>query len=375
MRQLGLYFHIPFCRSKCLYCDFCSFPNRKEAEILAYCGAMEREIESYSCKSGGYTVNSAFFGGGTPTILPQGGAERLLKCAEKVFSFSDDAEITIECNPKVGDYSLFSSLKRAGFNRISIGLQSIHPRELQSLGRLHDFSDFCRTFADARRAGFENISVDVMSGIPGQTRASWLETLSALTDLAPEHISAYGLIVEEGTPFFRMGERLILPDEEETRAMYLDGIAFLSERGYRQYEISNFAKPGYESRHNLKYWNCDEYLGFGVAAYSDFSGARFGNSRDLAAYIGGGAVEAERETPSKKERENEYVMLRLRLCEGISAGAFEARFGEPFAPFAAGLGKYLSSGFVKKTGDRYAFTPEGMYVSNAILSEVVDFSG
>lgn len=372
--KLGLYVHIPFCRSKCLYCDFCSFPRADAERVEAYVTALCRDLSSRAADTAAYTVDSIYLGGGTPTILP---ARLLVKILETVFShyrIAKDAEITAECNPATGERDTFEQMRRVGFNRLSIGLQSAHDTELRALGRLHSFSDFERTFLQARVAGFDNISADVMSGIPHQTPTSYLQTLERLCALAPEHISAYGLTVEDGTPFGRMGSRLILPDEDAARKMYMEGISYLARNGYEQYEISNFARAGYESRHNLKYWNCEQYLGFGPAAYSDFGGMRFGNSRDLDAYVKGKNIRTDSETPSPRDRMNEYVMLRMRLTAGVDENDFEERFGTPFEnTFGKKLRAYESGGFVRQTKDGWAFTPAGMYVSNAILSEILEF--
>lgn len=372
--NLGLYIHIPFCRSKCLYCDFCSFPRADGETLAAYVDALCRDLTARAEVCRDYTVDTVYFGGGTPTLLSSKMLCAILEVVYSHYRVAENAEITAECNPATGGKESFAVMRKSGFNRLSIGLQSAHANELRALGRLHTFADFARTFTQAREAGFENISADVMSGIPQQTVESYLQTLSQLCALRPEHISAYGLTVEEETPFGRMGERLVLPDEEATRQMYFGGIDFLAQNGYGQYEISNFARVGYESRHNLKYWNCEEYLGFGPAAYSDFCGKRFGNSRNLAAYIKGEEIVCESESPSQNDRMNEYVMLRMRLSEGIGAKAFETRFGRSFDDaFGKRLGKYENGGFVRRTDGGFAFTPEGMYVSNAILSEILDF--
>lgn len=372
--KLGLYIHIPFCRSKCLYCDFCSFPRPDAERVGSYVTALCRDLSSRASDAAAYTVDSIYLGGGTPTILP---ARLLVKILETVFSnyrVAKDAEITAECNPATGDRETFDQMRRVGFNRLSIGLQSAHDIELRALGRLHSFSDFENTFLQARDAGFDNVSADVMSGIPHQTTESYLQTLDRLCALSPEHISAYGLAVEDGTPFGRMGSRLILPDEDTARQTYLEGISHLANNGYAQYEISNFARAGYESRHNLKYWNCEQYLGFGPAAYSDFGGVRFGNSRELDTYIEGRDIRIDTQKPSPHDRMNEYVMLRMRLAAGVDASDFAARFGVSFEDtFGKRLSTYLSGGFVKKTTNGWAFTPEGMYVSNAILSEILEF--
>ncbi len=375
MRTLGLYLHIPFCKSKCLYCDFCSLPHASGELRERYVAVLCRDLTEKSRLCGGYTVDTVYLGGGTPTLLSAGQLERIMETVFSCYRVAGNAEITAECNPATASRETLGRMRRAGINRLSVGLQSAHAEELHALGRLHDFSRFCETWEEARAVGFENLSADVMSGIPHQTVESYLETLRLLCELSPEHVSAYGLNVEEGTPFGRMAERLVLPDEDATREMYFAGIDLLASRGLAQYEISNFARVGYESRHNLKYWSCDEFLGFGAAAYSDFAGERFGNTQDVCAYIEGGDVCAERERASVRERANEYVMLRMRLCEGISRAAFERRYGMDFAPFAVALEHYIPLGLVKPIEDGYAFTPEGMYVSNAILSEILDFSG
>ncbi len=337
--------------------------------------ALCRDIAARGAECRDDTVDTVYFGGGTPTILQPVLLLRVLETLRTHYRIAPTAEITIECNPATGSREGFAELRRGGFNRISIGLQSTHENELRALGRLHSFSDFCKTYDDVRAAGFENVSLDLMSGIPEQTLASWQTTLERAVSLSPEHISAYGLIVEEGTPFYRMQERLRLPDEECARSMYFEGVALLEAAGYRQYEISNFAKCGYESRHNLKYWDCQPYLGFGPAAYSDFGGVRFGNSREVADYIAGRPILEETEAPSKTARINEYVMLRMRLLEGVSKAAFESRFGEDFdALFGDRFEKYVPLGLVEQDRDRIAFTKEGLYVSNAVLSELLDFS-
>ncbi len=377
MRSLGLYLHIPFCRSKCLYCDFCSVPHPEPARMEAYTDALCRELILRAPDCADHTVDTVYLGGGTPTVLPVDCLERILDTVFSHYRVFSGAECTVECNPATADRELFLRLQRAGLNRISLGVQSVHANELRALGRLHSFSDVEQSVADARAAGFSNLSMDVMFGIPQQTEQSYLQTLEKLCALSPTHLSAYGLTVEEGTPFGKKQRegRLPLPDEEETRRMYFAGRELLESYGFEHYEISNFAKTGYESRHNLKYWNCDEYLGFGVAAYSDFCGVRFGNSGDLDAYIDGKDITQEREEIGAKEREQEYVMLRMRLASGLLRSSFEARFGEPLdARFGTALQRYVPSGLVRRTSDGYAFTPDGWYVSNAILSEILDFS-
>ncbi len=375
-KALGLYLHIPFCKSKCLYCDFCSLPRADEELKSTYVAAMHRAVEAWGARAHDYTVDTVYFGGGTPTSLSARALTGLLEAVDKHFSLSPDCEITTECNPMTGEATDFSALRTSGFNRLSIGVQSLHREELRALGRLHTGEDFFRTLEAARTAGFENISTDVMSGIPGQTLQSYLETLTKLAESGVEHLSAYGLIVEEGTPFHRLytAGRLALPDEDTAAAMYFRGIDLLARYGLSQYEISNFAREGRASRHNLKYWHCEDYLGIGAAAHSYFEGDRFGITPDVAAFADGRALESERETVTRRDAGNEFVMLGMRLADGISNNAFQARFGESLdARFGALLARYIPTGHVVRTEDGYAFTKEGMYVSNAILSDILDF--
>ena len=375
LKNLGLYLHIPFCKSKCLYCDFCSFPHPSEERIAAYVDALCRDMEKRASDCRNYEVDTIYLGGGTPTILSAEQLERILETLARCYHLSSSAEITAECNPATGGLDLFRRMRAAGFNRLSIGLQSTHREELRALGRLHTFEQFLSTWEAAHDAGFSNLSADVMFGIPHQTCESFAKTLDKVIRCGPTHLSAYALAVEEGTPFGKRGEAALdLPDEESTRAMYLNMVACLNDAGLCQYEISNFARTGYESRHNLKYWSMDPYLGFGPAAYSDFEGVRFGNGRDVEAYIRGEEIVSDMETPSADERMNEYVMLRMRLADGISLSELGTRFGEEAAcRIRTSLEKYMPGGFVRATADGFAFTPKGFLVSNTILSEILDF--
>ena len=368
MPTLGLYLHIPFCRSKCLYCDFCSFPHPTAEKMAAYAARLCEDLIARAAVCRNYTVDTVYFGGGTPTCLPPETLCGILDTVRARYRVSPDAEITVECNSGTVTAADLLTLRRGGFNRLSMGLQSAQSGELRALGRLHDFAGFAETFRAARSAGFANLSADVMFGIPHQTAESFADTLEKLCVLKPDHVSAYALTVEDGTPFGRRGAAALdLPDEDAVRTMYLGMVDFLGKHGLAQYEISNFARPGYESRHNLKYWTMKAYLGFGVAAYSDFGGARFGNSRDMDAYLAGEDITAECETPSALTRQSERVMLGMRLTDGLPA----AVLGESACAY---LGRLVPSGLVLLTGQRYALTPEGMLVSNAILSDLVDFS-
>jgi len=375
MKKLGIYLHIPFCGSKCHYCDFCSFPNQSENTKQAYCDALRAQMERYAPLAADYEVDTVYFGGGTPTALPAEMLCALLDQVKQMFCVAKDAEITAECNPATANAAYFSAMRKAGFSRLSIGAQSMHDRELCLLGRAHTVADFRATVQLARAAGFENISADLMYGIPEQTRQSLAESVGALCEIGVEHISAYGLKIEEGTLFYQKRNTLNLPDDDEVAAMYEDTVASLAAHGLARYEISNFARAGYESRHNLKYWECDEYLGFGVAAYSCFGGRRFGISRDFGAYLDTREDFEENEPISPHEQMTEYVMLGLRLEKGIDKRAFASRFGVEFdAVYGARLAPYIGSGFVLDSAECCRFTTSGFLVSNTILSEVLDFA-
>ena len=372
MKTLGLYLHIPFCKSKCRYCDFCSFPHLDRETVEAYCAALAREIEACGEQMRDVLVDTVYFGGGTPTYLPAKRLAALLDTVAKHFRVAADAEITIECNPATADGEALSILRGAGFSRLSIGAQSLSDGELRLLGRIHSAKDFKDTFAAARRAGFDNISADVMFGIPAQTAASFAATLRALADLAPDHVSAYGLKIEEGTPFFAERDSLSLPSEDEERQMYMDAVDFLAERGYGRYEISNFAKKGKESRHNLRYWERRDYLGMGLAAYSCLGNERFSNTEELSLYLAGKRV-ATRERVSAHDALCEAIMLGMRLERGVNFATLADTYGDAAWDYQNRLAKYADGGFVRKTKEGYAFTSDGFYVSNTILSDILDF--
>ncbi len=322
-------------------------------------------------------MDTVYFGGGTPTVLS---ADQLTQILETVFfcyRVEKNAEITSECNPATADRDQLKRMKAAGFNRLSVGIQSVHDIELRALGRIHSFRDARVLFDHAASVGFSNLSADVMFGIPHQTSESFAQTLELVASLSPKHLSAYALTVEAGTPFGRRGEeQLDLPSEDAVAEMYLSMVDRLAEHGLLQYEISNFAKAGYESRHNLKYWNTEEYLGFGPAAHSDFGGARFANSADVAGYLAKGSVICEQTVLTDADRLEEFVMLQMRLFEGLSLAELQKRFGEaPAARFASALAPYERGGYVRRTETGFAFTPMGMLVSNSILSDILDVHG
>ena len=398
-KSLGLYIHIPFCQAKCAYCDFYSMSGATEENMQRYVDSLLLQMEDYSKAAKIYNVDTVFIGGGTPTALSVKCLSEVIDGIYRWFGVSKNAEFTLEANPATVSVSSLSKYRRAGVNRLSLGLQSANDDELTALSRIHSKADFEASYYAARKAKFENINVDIMYGIPMQTAESFTRTLDYLTSLWPEHISMYGLKIEDGTPFALRRDSLILPDEDTEADMYFDAIRYLEAKGYRHYEISNFARPGFECRHNLKYWNCDEYLGLGCAAHSYFANTRFSLKRNMGLYID--AMEAdiahggmltddgtsisheqfraaelvdEMYTIAPEERVGEYIMLRLRLADGISSAAFTQRFGLNFdAIYGRRLGIYIDNGFMTYDGDRYALTPKGMFVSNYILSNILDF--
>ena len=380
MKTLGLYLHIPFCLQKCNYCDFCSAPASEQTRA-AYVRALCAHLTAIAPMAREYTVDTVYLGGGTPTLLSTEEFSRILDTVRAHFSLFQGAEITAECNPVTGAEALFCGMREAGINRLSVGLQSVHENELKLLGRLHSFADFESTFAAARRAGFDNISADLMFGIPAQTPASFRETLESVCALAPEHISAYGLRVEEGTPFGKMRDTLPLPSEDEEAEMAELVATLLPARGYGRYEISNYARAGYESRHNLRYWLGTDYLGFGPAAHSFFGGVRFETPADRARYMESvekgdfDALFTAHHKIAGKEARDEYVMLRMRLADGVKKADFSHRFGTKFEDCYGDLTPLVQGGFLVNDNTRVAFTARGMQLSNAILSEWLDFGG
>lgn len=368
--SLGIYLHIPFCKQKCLYCDFNSYAG-KELLMDEYCDALKMEIIDHSSNE---KVDSIYFGGGTPTML---GSERLAELLQNVresYEVTEDCEITAECNPGTIDEKGLSQLREAGFNRLSIGVQATEDETLKRLGRIHSFDEFRQCFESARRVGFENLSLDLMYGLPDQTIEEWSDTLKKTLLFHPEHISCYGLKIEEGTPFASMN--LSLPDDDTIGEMYDICVKILRESGYDRYEISNFARQGYESRHNLKYWRCDDFLGFGAGAYSCVNGVRYDNVCGIKEYC---MEFAEKKTAiegkiilSEADQMSEFCFLGLRTVEGISADSFRSRFGkEMTCVFGDVLKKNLDRGTILYQDGFYRIAPEFLFVSNSILTDFV----
>ncbi len=372
-RRLGVYIHIPFCRSKCLYCDFCSAPTRDSERISAYVKRLVEDIKSYKSDGEALVADTVYFGGGTPTLMSGGEFSSIMAAVRGRFEISDGAEITSECNPKTVDFEKLCAMRDAGINRLSIGMQSADGAELRALGRTHTFADVQDTVDMARRAGFHNISLDIMYGIPSQNMESLDSTLDAALSLDPEHLSLYALKIEEGTPFFAMQGGLNLPDEDLTADMYSHICERLAERGYNKYEISNFARAGLESRHNLKYWQYDDYWGFGASAHSFVCGKRIENSRDVEKYIAGESIICSEAEIGVDEQMNEYVMLAMRLSVGVDAKKFAERFGVSLCDTLGRRLEKFSPEYVIADNAGYRFTEKGFLVSNYILSEVLDF--
>ncbi|MBR6514712.1 MAG: radical SAM family heme chaperone HemW [Clostridia bacterium] len=380
MKRLGLYLHFPFCKNKCAYCDFYSVVGYDKVE--KYMDALMLQCEDYSVSCEPYAIDSIFLGGGTPTIVPQKQMCDLVDCIYDNFNVTVDAEVTIEANPATVTQGQLKSYVKAGINRLSIGAQSACNNELKALSRIHTFEEFEHTFKMARKAGFKNINIDLMYGIPEQTMESFKKSLKEIVSLDAEHISLYNLKIEDSTPFGAIRDSLPLPDEDVEFAMYEYAIDYLTRKGYVQYEISNFAKKGYECKHNMKYWTCQEYLGLGTAAHSYFRNTRFSFIKDIDSFVAaiedpdnGNVITDENYTISPSERVGEYIMLSLRLNRGININEFKRLFDMDFEKmFEDLLPAYVGSGFMDKTAVGYAFTPKGMYVSNYILSSMLEFS-
>lgn len=401
-KPLSMYIHIPFCMKKCLYCDFLSAPASAQ-ERESYVEALLREIEQMApfCKE--YEVNTVFLGGGTPSLLSGVQLERIMQALKSHYAISKDAEISMECNPSTASFKTLKAYRKSGINRLSIGLQSAQDEELKALGRIHDYEQFLCTYEEAKKAGFTNINIDLMAALPGQTLASYEDTLQKIIALNPTHISAYSLIVEEGTPFYekygkegapKKGE---LPDEDTEREMYYRTKKRLQAAGYERYEISNYAKNGYECRHNLTYWTGKDYLGFGIGAASFFKGYRYKNTSEIKIYEqfmqqAPGELQAqslqekskgaasfmpqvfdwheEIQQISKKESMEEFMFLGLRLKRGVSKQAFWNKYGKSMEEVYPGVVEKLKKeGLLVQAEDGICLSERGTDLANYVMAE------
>ena len=402
-RELGIYVHIPFCVRKCAYCDFLSFPASGRLQ-QAYFRALREEIAAFE-NAEEYEAVSVYFGGGTPSLPPAGEITNTLEVIRRSFSAAQDAEITIECNPGTMDRERLNAYRKAGFNRLSMGLQTADDTLLKTLGRIHTWETFLKEYFEARDAGFDNISIDLMYGLPGQTLPVWEDTLEKVKALAPEHLSSYSLIIEEGTPFWdryheddetkRRGEKtLFLPDEEEEDRMLEALKSSLRDIGMNRYEISNYARPGKESRHNTGYWLRREYAGFGLGASGQIKKTRYRNQSSLTEYLKSVSVLAERREKAdqtdcpeisvfgpagdvreettvltRKDEISETMILGLRMTEGVDLQRFEKTFSERAEDlFAEEIETYRRAGLLELAGRHLRLTERGFDVSNLVMS-------
>lgn len=367
---LELYVHIPFCVRKCQYCDFLSGPSDEETKDR-YIEALLKEIRAAE-HTEDYEIVSVFIGGGTPSALKAEAIASIMRTLQEQFFFCEDAEVTIEANPGTVDLEKLTIYRNVGINRLSLGLQSTDAEELKLLGRIHSYEEFLKSYEWAREAGFSNINIDLMFAIPGQTGEAWRQHLYQVAELNPEHISAYSLIIEEETPFAE--QNLDLPDEDTEYQMYEDTAEILERYGYRQYEISNYAKQGYMCRHNAGYWQRREYLGFGLGASSLYGGMRFSNTHQMQEYLkesrNPDQIRQDVTVLSRNERIEEFMFLGLRMTEGISEKKFEENFDVRLMDvYGDILQKYEETGFMEHIETKWRLTRKGIHVSNHILAD------
>ena len=369
-RPLELYIHIPFCVRKCQYCDFLSGPSDEETKDR-YIEALLKEIRAAE-HTEDYEIVSVFIGGGTPSALKAEAIASIMRTLQEQFFFCEDAEVTIEANPGTVDLEKLTIYRNVGINRLSLGLQSTDAEELKLLGRIHSYEEFLKSYEWAREAGFSNINIDLMFAIPGQTGEAWRQHLYQVAELNPEHISAYSLIIEEGTPFAE--QNLDLPDEDTEYQMYEDTAEILERYGYRQYEISNYAKQGYMCRHNAGYWQRREYLGFGLGASSLYGGMRFSNTHQMQEYLkesrNPDQIRKDVTVLSRNEQIEEFMFLGLRMTDGISENKFEENFDVRLMDIYGNiLQKYEETGFMEHIETKWRLTRKGIHVSNHILAD------
>ena len=378
-KKLELYVHIPFCEKKCLYCDFLSFSAEDDLH-KAYVDKLIEEIRVQAKNYSDYQISSIFIGGGTPSVIKAVYISNIMSAIYEAFIVESLAEVSIECNPGTVDIDKLLVYKQSGINRISVGLQSSIDKELQHLGRVHTYADFLYSYEKIRESGYKNVNIDLMSALPWQTLDSWKSTLKKVVMLKPEHISAYSLIIEEGTEFSKIygspEGRKFLPTEEVERDMYHSTIDILKNYGYERYEISNYAKPGYESKHNIGYWTGEEYLGFGIGASSYVYGRRFHVEKDIKKYLD---INMKRDIMplyqnihelSTKEKMEEFMFLGLRLTKGVLVTDFYDRFGmELIDVFEKPIQKNISFGLLKYENLYLRLTDKGLDLSNRVMGD------
>lgn len=386
-KQIGLYIHIPFCKQKCSYCDFCSYAN-KESFIKRYIQCVLKEIievgnnnkiDFENGKDDLFLVKTIYIGGGTPSLIDSKYIVQIIEDIKLNFEIDEKAEITIEVNPGTVTLEKLEDYKRAGINRLSIGLQSTHEHLLKEIGRIHTYLDFLDTFRFAREAGFENINVDLMIGIPNQTLEEVKDSIEEIVSMEPEHISVYSLILEEGTPLFKkVEEGLELPNEDLERKMYWAVKQTLEQNNYIHYEISNFAKKGYESKHNLDCWNQKEYIGFGIAAHSYTNGIRYSNIENIEQYIKNYDEDKTEENLVFHEKQDmeamqkEYMLLGLRKIDGVSIQEFKIKFvANPVFLYHSELEKLVNEELLEIDGDQIKLTNKGLDLANIVWEEFI----
>lgn len=370
-KALELYLHIPFCIRKCEYCDFLSGPA-DERNRRTYLDALLRELAAVGPQAEDYEVTSVYIGGGTPSLLPGEWMEKLMAGVREGYCLAKDAEISMEANPGTLTKENLAGYRRAGINRLSLGCQSTDDAELKLLGRIHTWAQFQESFRMAREAGFTNLNVDLMSGLPGQHLASWEESLETIARMEPEHISAYSLIIEEGTPF--SARKLDLPDEDTEYRMYEDVAAVLGKYGYYQYEISNYAKKDRNCRHNEGYWQRKDYLGLGLGAASLVGRERFTNTSDMSEYLENSGnlekIRTDRETLTREDEMGEFMFLGLRMTKGVSKKDFQEYFGTSIEKiYGEVLEKYKKQGLLLEEDGRVCLSRAGIHVSNAVMAD------
>ncbi|MCL1835599.1 MAG: radical SAM family heme chaperone HemW [Oscillospiraceae bacterium] len=374
-KRIGIYVHIPFCSSKCAYCNFYSLPGGDRLMPL-YNAAMLKHIEEYEPQLDGYLIDTVYIGGGTPSYYGAGRLASIFNALKRYGHVRLDSEATVEVNPGSITKDELLKLRRAGFNRLSVGVQSADDKMLKSLGRSHSYADAEETVKNARQAGFENISVDIIFGLPSQGKDTWAETIAKIASLKAEHVSCYALKIEEGTEFNVFKDSPFLPDDDEQADMYLYAVEMLARFGYRQYEVSNFSRRGFESKHNMKYWLGYEYIGFGAGAHSYIGRCRYSFIEDVEKYIErvtlGQAVVEYSEEMSDFENAGEYLMLRLRTVQGISEGEYYDIYRLKMDLILDLMKKYESSGWMVFDEGRWRFTPKGFLLSNTLIGEILD---